>query len=156
MLETLTPEILTNVLQFAPIHERINAARTNQDMLNRVTVECSGLWQSIDFARFGRKPNDKAVKSYDDDSDENRTHNNPNGSKSPEEQDAVCEESGGGSDSDSNNSSNSETSRMNVTGTNASLTDNMLTSLLSRVNAREHTKHLNRIIQFEASDCTIR
>lgn len=52
MLEQLPFELLTKVLEFSTLPERLHVARGNHELLQRVTVECSSLWVKIDFSPF--------------------------------------------------------------------------------------------------------
>lgn len=50
-VEQLPVELLTKVLEFSELPERLRVARCNKTLLNRVTKECTELWVKIDFHR---------------------------------------------------------------------------------------------------------
>lgn len=51
-METLPNELLTKVLEFSTLPERLQVVRCNSQLLHRVTRECRGLWIKIDFKHY--------------------------------------------------------------------------------------------------------
>lgn len=57
MIERLPAEIIMKVLSYSTVPERLNLATCTTELLERITTECPGLWNCIDFYPYHERFN---------------------------------------------------------------------------------------------------